>query len=284
MKEELSKPVTLVLYNPAAPAKISVDASAYGLGAVLLQKSESTWKPVTFASHSMTETERRYAQIEKEALATTWACEKFSDFVLGKHIMIETDHKPLVPLLGAKELDRLPPRILRFRLRMDRFSYDIIHVPGKNLYTADALSRAPMSCQNSIDSSLSDSQDLTELYVNDTISHLPASNHQLEIYKKSSVRRCSVQTDCAILSHRMAPQERPQPSIGKILGSSRQADLGNRLLMYGQRLVVPESLQAETLTKLHEGHQGIVRRWLRAKVSVWWPDLSRQLTQFIERC
>jgi len=63
----------------------------------------------------MTETKLRYAQIEKEAFATTWACEKFSDFVLGKHIMIETDHKPLVPLLGAKELDRLPPCILRFR-------------------------------------------------------------------------------------------------------------------------------------------------------------------------
>ena len=62
----------------------------------------------------MTETECQYAQIEKEALATTWACEKSSDFVLWKHIMIETDHKPLVPLLGAKELDRLPPRILRF--------------------------------------------------------------------------------------------------------------------------------------------------------------------------
>jgi len=73
VKEELSKPVTLALYDPAAPAKISADASAYGLGAVLLQKSESTWKPVAFASRSMTETERRYAQIEKEALATTWA-------------------------------------------------------------------------------------------------------------------------------------------------------------------------------------------------------------------
>ena len=46
----------------------------------------------------MTETERRYAQIEKEALATTWACEKFSDFILGKRIQVETDHKPLVPL------------------------------------------------------------------------------------------------------------------------------------------------------------------------------------------
>lgn len=115
VKEELSKHVTLALYNPAAPAKISADASAYGLGVVLPQRSESTWKPVAFASHSITETERRYVQIEKEALATMWACEKFSDFVLGKQIMIETDHKPLVPLLEAKELDRLPSCILRFQ-------------------------------------------------------------------------------------------------------------------------------------------------------------------------
>ena len=67
----------------------------------------------------MSETERRYTQIEKEALATSWTCQKFSDFILGKHILIETDHKPLVPLLGMKDLDRLPPRILRFCLHLD---------------------------------------------------------------------------------------------------------------------------------------------------------------------
>ena len=47
----------------------------------------------------MTDTECLYAQIKKEALATTWACEKFTDCVVGKKILIETDHKPLVPLL-----------------------------------------------------------------------------------------------------------------------------------------------------------------------------------------
>ena len=62
----------------------------------------------------MTETEMRYAQIEKEALATTWACERFSDYILGKTITIETDHKPLVPLLSTKHLDNIPPRVLRF--------------------------------------------------------------------------------------------------------------------------------------------------------------------------
>ena len=91
----------------------------------------------------MTETEKRYAQIEKEALALTWACEKFTDYLLGLHFLMETDHKPLVPLLGTKSLDKLPPRVLRFRLRMSRYNYSIEHVPGKYLYTADTLSRTP---------------------------------------------------------------------------------------------------------------------------------------------
>ena len=73
VKQELSKPTTLALYDSSAPTKISADASAFGLGAVLLQKLESTWKVVAFASGSMSETERQYTQVEKEALATTWA-------------------------------------------------------------------------------------------------------------------------------------------------------------------------------------------------------------------
>ena len=87
----------------------------------------------------MTNTERRYAQVEKEALAITWACEKFS-YILGKKFQIETDHKPLLPLLGNKSLHSLPPRIVRFRLRLARFEYDISHTPGKQLITADAVS------------------------------------------------------------------------------------------------------------------------------------------------
>lgn len=92
----------------------------------------------------MTSTEQRYAQIEKEALATTRACEKFNDYILGKDILIETDHKPLVPLFGSKTLDELPPRIQRFRMRLMKYSFKIIHVPGKKLVTADTLLRASL--------------------------------------------------------------------------------------------------------------------------------------------
>ena len=109
LKKELTSTPVLAHYDPAKKTILSADASSYGLGAVLLQEQENgTRKPVAYASRSMTSTEQRYAQIEKEALATTWACEKFNDFILGKDILIETDHKPLVPLFGSKNLDQLP--------------------------------------------------------------------------------------------------------------------------------------------------------------------------------
>ena len=58
----------------------------------------------------------------------------------GNLLTIETDHKTLVPLLNSKGLNALPPRVLRFWLRMDWFDYIITHVPGKFLYIDDNLS------------------------------------------------------------------------------------------------------------------------------------------------
>ena len=153
----------------------------YGLGAVLLQKSGEQRRPVAYASRSMTDTEKRYAQIEKEALAITWAAEKFTGYILGKQIQIETDHKPLVPLLTNKQLDSLPPRILRFRLRMDRFTYTIRHIPGKELYTADTLSRALLPHTGAS----KEGEDLAELLVETVINHLPVSRDRLKVYRQA---------------------------------------------------------------------------------------------------
>ena len=69
-KKELLQPTMLALYNPKAKTKVSADASSFGLGAVLLQQDDRGWHPVAFASRSLSEVEQRYAQIEKEALAT----------------------------------------------------------------------------------------------------------------------------------------------------------------------------------------------------------------------
>ena len=80
----------------------------------------------SYASRSLLDAETHYAQI---ALVITWACEKFSDYVLGRRFAIETDHKPLVPLLSTKLFDNLPLRVLRFRLQLMRFDFTIHHVP-----------------------------------------------------------------------------------------------------------------------------------------------------------
>ena len=134
---------TLGLHDLNAEIKISADASSYGIGAVWMQKLNGGWKPIAYASRSLTETEQRYFQIEKEALATTWTCEKIANYILGTKAVIESDHKPLVPLFSNKHLHGLPARILRFRLRLNRFNYAIHHTPGKEMHTADTLSRAP---------------------------------------------------------------------------------------------------------------------------------------------
>jgi len=122
---------------------VSADASSFGLDAVLMQR-HMEWRPIAYISRSLSETEQSYAQVEKEALAVTWACERLSTYLLGLSFTIETDHKPLLALLRTKALDDLPPRVQRFRLRLLRFTYNITYVPGKALITADALSRAPV--------------------------------------------------------------------------------------------------------------------------------------------
>ena len=64
---------------------VSEDASSYGIGAALSQRQpEGDWKPVVFISRALTSTEQRYAQIGKEALATTWACERMADYLVGR--------------------------------------------------------------------------------------------------------------------------------------------------------------------------------------------------------
>ena len=83
LKKQLSSAPVLTHYSPNKPTKVSADASSYGMGGVLLQKDREDWRPVFYASRSLTSTEQRYAQVEKKALAVTWCCEKFADFLIG---------------------------------------------------------------------------------------------------------------------------------------------------------------------------------------------------------
>ena len=249
-----------------------------------MQQSESGWKPIAYASRSMTETELRYAQIEKEALATTWACEKFSTYVLRMKFTIETDHKPLVTLLGSKNLDSLLPRILRFRLRLARYDYTVLHVPGKQLYTADNLSRAPSASKKN-DGKL---QEEAETFMEIDTLNLPVSAGRLSQFQKSQ----EDDSLCTLVRKHCKegwPDEKrsipPDSELRQYWKARGHLVIDkNGLLLHGRRIVVPNSLRRETLCNIHSGHQGIQRCRLCAKISVWWPGISHDIENMIKEC
>lgn len=91
VKEMISQAAILKYYNPAEQLVLQCDASESGLGAALMQKGQ----PIAYASRALTETEKGYAQIEKELLAVLFGTERFHQFTYGRPVEVQSDHKPL---------------------------------------------------------------------------------------------------------------------------------------------------------------------------------------------
>lgn len=101
--------MSLTHYDLNTEVTLSADVSQNDLEAILtLSDSSGNMKIISFASRTMSETELHYDQIEKEVLAITWACKKFESFIPGRLFKIETDHKPLIPLLSTRNLADIP--------------------------------------------------------------------------------------------------------------------------------------------------------------------------------
>ena len=115
-----------------------------GLGAILWQQDSSgQWLPVTCASRSLADAETRYSQLEREILGVVFALTRFRQYVLGRHVDIFTDHKPLLSIV-RKPFDDVPPRLQRWLVALMPYDYNLQHVPGKQLFCTDALSHAPL--------------------------------------------------------------------------------------------------------------------------------------------
>ena len=137
LKRVLTDSETLRYYDVTKGVALQVDASQHGLGAALLQDDG----PVAFASRAMNDTQRRYAQIEKELLAIVFGCKRFHQYVYGKTITVETDHKPL-ECIFRKPLSQAPSRLQKMLMQIQEYDIKLVYKKGCEMYLTDALLRA----------------------------------------------------------------------------------------------------------------------------------------------
>ena len=147
-KYALASNRVLAHYNPGLPLKLAADASSYGVGAVIShQYPDGSERPIAFASRTLMTSEKNYSQLEKEALAIIFGVKKFHQYLYGRQFMLLTDHKPLVTILGPKNM--IPPlaavRLQRWADILSAYQYVIQYKKTSDHANADGLSRLPLA-------------------------------------------------------------------------------------------------------------------------------------------
>ena len=212
-KELLSQEPTLAFFDLTRPTTVSSDASSYGIGGVLLQDHNGTMKPIAFCSRTLTSAERGYAQIEKECLAAVWACEKFERYLVGlESFKLETDHKPLIPLINTKDLHETPLRCQRLLMRLMRFNPKAIFSPGKTLVIADSdtLSRSPQKEERS--PQVCQMMDDVEAHLDCVRSSWPATDKRLKEIASKTTQVQVLSKSTRVHRIRMAHLQKPSQS------------------------------------------------------------------------
>lgn len=117
---------------------MTTDASGIAIFAILSQGTIGQDLPIAFASRTLNEAETRYSATELELLAIVWGVEYFRPYIFGRHFIIFTDHKPLCWVMNIKEPNS---RLIRWKLRLAAYDFEVIYKPGKSNCVADCLSR-----------------------------------------------------------------------------------------------------------------------------------------------
>ena len=146
LKQILVKDTVLAHFDPNNPIGISCDASDTGIGAVLFHRyKDGSERPIQNASKTLTQSQRVYSQIQKEALAIIFALKKFHYFLYGRTFILITDHKPSLAIFGPNKATPVMAanRLARWALMLNQYDYTIEYRKTNLHGNADALSRLP---------------------------------------------------------------------------------------------------------------------------------------------
>ena len=144
-KELLLSSQVFTHFDPKMEIRLACDASDYGIGAVLSHvTADGAEKPVGFFSRTLSDTERKYSQIEKEALSCVVGVTRFHSYLWGHTFTLQTDHKPLLTLFNESKPMQAANRIQRWAWKLSSYEYTSAWQALGQHANADALSRLPL--------------------------------------------------------------------------------------------------------------------------------------------
>ncbi|UYV79478.1 K02A2.6-like [Cordylochernes scorpioides] len=283
IKEKLVQSTLLVHFDPRKRLILSCDASGVGIGAVLFQvQGDDDIRPVAFASRTLTPAEKKYSQLEREALGIVFGVTRFRNYLLGNSFTLRTDHKPLVTLFSEnKGIPTIAAnRIQRWAIILSAYQYKIEYIKGTSNTEADVLSRLPMFTpeQNPKEH---DSEPVEMVLLMDALDSSPVTSDDI---------RANLPGDPALrqaLDHTLQGWSEETPKEMELMPYwSRRYELGacEGLLFWGNRVIIPTNLRAKMLNELHNSHQGIVVLKSVARYLFWWPGLDKDIEETVRRC
>ena len=278
IKEEFRSTRILNTFSMDKKTYLTTDASNYGIGAILWQKDLHEEKAIIgAASRSLNETEQRYSTIEKEALGVVWGLEKCHYYICGAPVTVETDHKPLVQLLECKDVEKVPLRIQRFRLKLMKYNVQVVHISGKNNEGADALSWYPVE---TIQEETLEQE--TEAFVKQHILKYDDVPRWSYLRKAQEEDRISIMIK-EIITNKWEKKETVKELV-RYNQNKQYLSLVQGCVMYQIRIIVPEGMKRLVMGEIHNAHQGITRCLARAKESVWWYGIKEEVKKHIREC
>ena len=288
----------LALFDPSRPTRLETDASRLnGLGFVLRQLHEDSWRIVQCGSRFLTDAETRYAVIELELLALVWATKKLHVYLFGlENYEVLLDHAPLIPILNKYSLNAIEnPRLLRLREKIQAYNFTAFHIKGKDNFISDALSRAPvrqaLPGEEEGEEICEDSK-FVRAVVTRSMSQAANTDHSSSIDSNLEwVKRETANDETCTLIRQAIVNGFPRtvrqvhPLLQPFWGVRNELSESEGLILRnGIQIVIPLSIRREILSRLHSSHQGIEGTRRRARQSVYWPGINSDISSTVGTC
>ena len=177
-------------------------------------------------------------------------------------------------------MEELLLRVQCFQLCMMSFSFNIAHVPGKELVITNTLFYAP-----ALDISPADNlQEETRAYFDLVFKSMPVSEQHLEEIKRYQESDGTCQTIVKFCQLGWSSDKELSPKLRKYFPTTAEFTVENNLLLRGIRVVLPPPLRQSILSRIHERYQGIMKCRERARNSIWWPGIAQDIEQLVCTC